>query len=158
MGNMKLWKSVKAHVTPMRENAYRPHLLRRASLVFFLALTLAVEGFLAASLVARQSDTTFLSAAQAGVEMQQAVAGSTPIASMIAKSANWILGGVALLLVVAVVLTFFLHIDVQSHEMLAGGLIVAAIALTCLMANTSILGAHAPEQASPLPALAGSGQ
>lgn len=53
---------MKNHFTPSVENAYRPPALGRASLIFFLGLTLAVEGFLAAGLVARESDGTFLSA------------------------------------------------------------------------------------------------
>jgi uncharacterized protein YkwD len=59
---MQLWKRLKNTVVPTHENVYRPHMLGRSSLVFFVALTLAVEGFLVASLVARQSDGTFLSA------------------------------------------------------------------------------------------------
>jgi hypothetical protein len=59
---MQLWKKVKNHFTPTVDNAYRPPALGRTSLIFFLGLTLAVEGFLAAGLVARESDGTFLSA------------------------------------------------------------------------------------------------
>ncbi len=59
---MQLWKKVRYHFTPMHENAYRPKMLGRTSLIIFLGLSLAVEGFLAAGLVARESDGTFLAA------------------------------------------------------------------------------------------------
>lgn len=57
---MPFWRNVLNHVLPHRTNAYRPRLLRRGWLVFFLALVLATEGFLVASLVARQSGSSFL--------------------------------------------------------------------------------------------------
>lgn len=56
----RLWHWVKDHTIPHAGNAYRPHLLRRGWLVFFLAMVLATEGFLVASLVARQSGGSFL--------------------------------------------------------------------------------------------------
>lgn len=57
---MSFWRRVLNHFVPHRTNAYRPHILRRGWLVFFLALVLATEGFLVASLVARQSGGSFL--------------------------------------------------------------------------------------------------
>lgn len=57
---------LKHHLIPHEGNAYRPHLLRRNWLLFFLALTLAAEGFLIASLVARESGGSFLAAVIAG--------------------------------------------------------------------------------------------
>jgi uncharacterized protein YkwD len=58
----RFWQRVKNHFVPSPDNAYRPHLLRRGWMVFFLALVLATEGFLVASLVARQSSSNFLAA------------------------------------------------------------------------------------------------
>lgn len=57
---MSFWRRLLDHVVPHHTNAYRPHLLRRGWLVFFLAMVLATEGFLVASLVARQSNGSFL--------------------------------------------------------------------------------------------------
>lgn len=57
---MPFWRRLLNHFLPHHSNAYRPHLLRRGWLVFFLALVLATEGFLVASLVARQSGGSFL--------------------------------------------------------------------------------------------------
>lgn len=48
------------HFLPHHSNAYRPHLLGRNWLLFILAIVLATEGFLVASLVARQSGGSFL--------------------------------------------------------------------------------------------------
>jgi hypothetical protein len=59
---VSLFTRVKHYFVPSRDNAYRPHVLRRPWLLFFLAVILATEGFLVANLVARQSDETFLAA------------------------------------------------------------------------------------------------
>lgn len=63
---MRIWQKVivaiKNHFIPSADNAYRPHLLQRSWLLFFIAITLATEGFLVANLVARQTDQNFLAA------------------------------------------------------------------------------------------------
>jgi len=56
------WQRVKNHFVPSHHNAYRPHLLRRRSLMFLLALALLAEGALVANLMARQSGHDFLAA------------------------------------------------------------------------------------------------
>ena len=56
------WKKLYEHSIPSKHNAYRPHMLERGWLLGFLAVTLTVEGFLVASLLARQSNETFLAA------------------------------------------------------------------------------------------------
>ncbi len=300
---MRLWKRVQNYFVPTHENVYRPHLLGRASLVFFLALTLAVEGFLVSNLVARQSDGTFLSAvfasdviwytnterAQAKVSevhedkkldaaaqakaddmaakgyfshvgpdgalpwtwvlrsgyaykvagenlavrftdssdvvhawmaspshranvlkpvyadigvgvangmfegqpatfvvqyfgtvenappinlpksvvQNGAVVSIAPEAGSFlqnmhrqlirvlndpAQTANWILGTIAVLLFAVVIVTFFMHIEVQSQEVLFGGAIVAAVALLCVAANTRILPLNSQQPAGVIQA------
>ena len=47
---------------PGSHNAHRPRILHRPWLIFFLAITLATEGFLVSNLIARQSDQQFLAA------------------------------------------------------------------------------------------------
>lgn len=59
---MSPWRRLLNHFLPHHTNAYRPHLLRRGWMVFFLAAVLMTEGFLVASLVARQSGGSFLAA------------------------------------------------------------------------------------------------
>ena len=56
------WQRIKNHFVPSHHNAYRPHLLRRRSLLFLLALALLAEGALVANLIARQSSHDFLAA------------------------------------------------------------------------------------------------
>ena len=56
------WQRIKNHFVPSHHNAYRPHLLRRRSLLFLLALALLAEGALVANLIARQSGHDFLAA------------------------------------------------------------------------------------------------
>src|SRR3989338_3290237 len=56
------WQWIKNHFVPSHHNAYRPHILRRRSLVFLLALALVAEGLLVANLIARQSGHDFLAA------------------------------------------------------------------------------------------------
>jgi len=50
------------YFVPGAHNAYRPRILHRPILIFFLAIILATEGFLVSNLVARQSDEQFLAA------------------------------------------------------------------------------------------------
>ncbi len=59
---MRLFERIKHHFVPGPGNAYRPHLLHRPWLVFFLVVILATEGFLVSSLIARQSSQNFLAA------------------------------------------------------------------------------------------------
>ena len=59
---MGLFLWLKGLFVPHYSNAYRPHLLRRRSLLFLLALVLLAEGALVANLVARQSGHDFLAA------------------------------------------------------------------------------------------------
>ena len=282
---MQLWKNLHERCVPSKENAYRPSILGRASVAFFLATVLAVEGFLVASVAAQQSDGSFLSAViasdiitftnsarqtnaqgtlqedmrldtaaqakaddmarqgyfahvspdgtlpwvwitSAGYDYQYAgenlavrfsdskdvvnawmaspthrrnlldpnfttigvgtaqgmyqgrpatfvvqffaspkpgagspssnsaaVALAQPANSFMqslgrqmvrllsdpVRLADWALGGIAVLFLLAVALAFFLHIEVQAHDLLAGGTIVAAIALLALCANMHFL-------------------
>lgn len=53
---------IKKLFVPHHSNAYRPHILRRRSLMFLLALALLAEGTLVANLLARQSGHDFLAA------------------------------------------------------------------------------------------------
>lgn len=59
---MSAWQRVVQHFIPSHHNAYRPHILKRSWLVFFLALALAAEGFLVANLIARGTGENFLAA------------------------------------------------------------------------------------------------
>jgi hypothetical protein len=51
-------------------------------------------------------------------------------------SVFWILAGITALIIVALALAFFIHLDIQSGEMLAGGAVVAVIALAFIFLNS----------------------
>lgn len=59
---MSALQKIVHHFIPSHHNAYRPHILKRTWLVFFLALALAAEGFLVANLVVRGTGENFLAA------------------------------------------------------------------------------------------------
>lgn len=61
------------------------------------------------------------------------------------QSALYILGGVAAVLIMLVGITFAVHIQVQPGEMLAGGTVVAGVALGFLALNLAVL-EHIPEK------------
>ncbi len=64
------------------------------------------------------------------------------------ESALWTIGGVAALLVVLLGLAFFVHLEIQPTEMLAGGAVVAVVALSLYMINTSLTTPVATQSAS----------
>jgi ABC-type polysaccharide/polyol phosphate export permease len=155
-----MWTTLHAHFVPSQKNAYRPHILHRSWLLFFLAIMLGVEGFLMTSLIGRQSNETFLAA----------VAGTTPMVNMQLSSAsvsgvsvgakaadsfqtfvrqvirimsdprfaNSIFGGIASLLFLAILFTFFIHIQIQPKDMLVSGVLVLMLALLCIYTNTHV--------------------
>lgn len=55
------------------------------------------------------------------------------------QTTAWILGAVAVLLMLALAFTFFHHIQIQSRDLLLPGTLVAGIALALLFLNTSLL-------------------
>ncbi len=60
------------------------------------------------------------------------------VARVVAESETtipWILGGVATLLLVLLALAFFIHIEVQSNEMVLGGGLIAVTAILFLVLN-----------------------
>lgn len=59
---MGFFDRVKHHIVPSRENAYRPHLLRKGTVTFLLLLALVAEGALVSNLLVRESGTTILAA------------------------------------------------------------------------------------------------
>lgn len=63
---MKLWHRVKNIFIPSEHNVYRPHLLSKPALLFFLTIVLTAEGVFIADLLARHSALNYLSAVLAG--------------------------------------------------------------------------------------------
>ena len=56
------FRHITDHFIPSSRNVYRPHLLRRPWLLFFLTVVLTAEGVFVASLLARQSAFNFVAA------------------------------------------------------------------------------------------------
>lgn len=141
-----VWKTLEHYITPTKENTYRPHVLQKSWLVFFLVLSLTLEGFLVSSMVARQTDsfitrasTSEQTAAVLSMQTAQSVVRELVRVFSDPKVANTVLALVGMFVLVVVVLTFVMHIEVQSHETLAAGLVIAMIAFVCLAANMHYL-------------------
>jgi|GEM_PF-2792738 len=141
-----VWNTLRHYITPTHENVYRPQLLEKGWLVFFLAFTLLVEGFLIASIAVRQTDVAFFTLAPSAHPALSI--GSQEVQLFIREFVrvmgdphvvNLLLGGVGGAFLALVIIAFVIHIEIQSHQTLAGGLIVAAVALACLAANIHFL-------------------
>jgi len=52
---------------------------------------------------------------------------------------SWILGGIASLLILLLTLAFFIHIEIQPGQMLAGGAVVGLIAVSLFMVNGALM-------------------
>jgi hypothetical protein len=63
---MDFFRKLKDHIIPSERNVYRPHMLRRPWLIFFVVVALTTESVFVFDLVARQSAFTFLSAVLPG--------------------------------------------------------------------------------------------
>lgn len=59
---MGFFDRVKHHFLPSRENAYRPHLLRKGTVALLLVAALVAEGALVSNLIIRESGHNFLAA------------------------------------------------------------------------------------------------
>ena len=139
-----MWKTLKHYITPTPENTYRPHVLQKSWLVFFLACSLVLEGFLVSSMVARQTDSFITrapttQAAAVSLESGQALVRAVVRVMSDPAVANIFLGIIGVLVLLVVVLAFFMHIEVQSHEALAGGIVIGAIACVLLGAKIHVL-------------------
>ncbi|TSC68230.1 MAG: stress protein [Parcubacteria group bacterium Gr01-1014_56] len=63
---MNFLKKLKNHFVPSENNVYRPHVLRKPWLIFFVTVVLASEGVFLVDLVARQSALDFIAAVLPG--------------------------------------------------------------------------------------------
>ncbi len=146
----QVWKKIEHYITPTKENTYRPHFLQKPWLVFFLVLSLMLEGFLVSSMMARQTDSfltrrpqTEQAAAVVSVQSVQTVVKEVVRILGDPKVVNVLLGVTGVLVFLVVVFAFFMHIEVQSHEAVAGGLVVVVIAGLLVAANMHFLGSTA---------------
>src|SRR5262245_62041682 len=63
---MDFWRKLRDHFVPSESNVYRPHLLRKPWLIFFVAIVLTAEGVLIVDLIAKQSAFNFVAAVLPG--------------------------------------------------------------------------------------------
>ncbi len=64
------------------------------------------------------------------------------------SSTSWVLGGVALLLMLALAFAFFHHIQLQARDLLVPGTLVVAVALVLILFNSNFLSANISYDAS----------
>lgn len=139
------------HLIPSHINAYRPHILRRGSLLFFVALIMVSEGIFVSNLFVKEG-TLQVSQVQA---VSMAAVGAAPSPASFVNSMGraivkfleqagptvpWTLGIVATILSLAVIFAFFMHIQIQHPEMLFSGALVALFAFSLMITNIHIIG------------------
>ncbi len=163
---MDVLEKVHRHFVPSHHNSYRPYILRTESLLFFIGLILASEAMFVSGLYAHQMQMmpeqsfsavpqnrseSFAQSPSYTASVASAVSNIfSPINSIIREFGRlaidagpvvpWILGSITVLLTIAVLFAFFIHIQIQQPEMLYSGALVAGFACTLLVTNTTILG------------------
>lgn len=143
-----LGKFLHRYFIPSHANSYRPHILRRSSILFFIAVIFVSEGMFVSSMFASEGisphGVSFAAAASAvqpgsplqtvGRELIKFVDGSKP-------AVPWVLGAVTVLLTIAVLSAFFIHVQIQHPQMLMSGALVALSAILLIATNAQIAGA-----------------
>jgi len=147
---------------PSAGNSYRPYLLRKESLAFFLGVVVAAEGLLVASLFGLNPSQALLTASAIQFETAPAAPGTVPsllaqmalAASDPAAAADWALGAVAVVLAVLLVLAVVLHIRIQPTHLILPGAAVLLLALFLLWVNVTYQGTSSGDRglAAPGPA------
>jgi hypothetical protein len=138
---MSFAERVRHHFVPSKENAYRPHVLRRQWLMFFVAVIFISEGMFASSLFAIQGGATIEAPTTvAAVGSASALSNANTFMQNVGRQfmriavesrpvVPWVLSLVALVVISALFFTFFTHIQIQQSEMLFSGALVAVFAL-----------------------------
>ena len=144
-----VWSAFHTLFIPSQKNAYRPRVLRRSWLLFFLAVMLGAEGFLMTNLMGTQSNEVFLASVAGSTPMVANAPGSLHFFQTLAQQFvrvagdpqvdNAVVAAVGALLTLAVLFAFVIHIQIQPKEMLGGGLVLAMLAFLFLYANTRVL-------------------
>ncbi len=141
-----LGKFLHRYFIPSHGNSYRPHILRRQSLVFFIAVIFITEGMFVSGLFIGQGGP----AATASLAAVAATSDANTLAHSVERqlvrvlgdsrpAVPWVLGGIATLLAAAVLFAFFIHIQIQQPHMLFSGALVALFAISLLATNAHIV-------------------
>lgn len=147
---MHVPEGLREYFVPSRENSYRPHLLRRSWILFFIAVIVVSEATFVSSLFVPQQ-TTVSSPQVAAVGASTAVTHFNSFMQSFGRQLvrfatdarpfiPWLLGLIATLVIVALFFTFFVHIQIQQPEMLFSGMLVALFAVSLLVTNVQISG------------------
>jgi hypothetical protein len=128
-------------IMPSRHNAYRAHLLRRSSLVFFLALILLSE----ASLVGAQFHAIGTNPSLAAVAASPAPSLTSQVLKRVSavlgsqRDIDWFLGAVAGILLVLCAFSFFFRPQVQPTHLIGPAIVLVVLALLLIALNTAVL-------------------
>ncbi len=141
---MRVLDNLMLALLPGPGNSYRPLMLRKEALAFFMAVVLAVEGLYVASLFGVNPSQVFLAA------VAEAPAATTPSSVQSAQlllaqsartagdprtAATWALGAVAIVLAVILVLTVVVHVHIQPFHLILPGAAILLLALFFLWSN-----------------------
>jgi hypothetical protein len=144
---MSVGKKVHAHFVPSHHNSYRPHILRKGWLLFFIAVIFVSEGMFASSLFVGQGTSPPASSSVAAVAAAAPNSLLQNFGKQLARVAQdskpvvpWVLGTIVLILTIAVLFAFFMHIQIQQPEMLFSGALVALFALSLIITNAQVAG------------------
>lgn len=148
---MSFRKHLHRHVVPSHHNSYRPHLLRKEWLMFFVAVIFASEGIFVSGLFLQQNGVSISDANVAAVAGAPAASEANTfansfgreVAKMVVSSGPvvpWALAIIAILLLGTLAIAFFVHIQIQQSEMLFSGALVAMLALSLIITNAQIAG------------------
>ncbi|MBY0472883.1 hypothetical protein K2Q00_01180 [Patescibacteria group bacterium] len=137
------------HFVPSHHNSYRPHILRKNWLLFFVAIIMAGEGMFVSGLYVQQ-----VAPSVAVAESSQTAAVGSAASSFLNNFGKnlariavesepyipWALGIIGTMMTIAVLVAFFVHIQIQQSEMLFSGALVALFAFSLMITNVHILG------------------
>lgn len=113
---------------PTPRNSYRPRLLNKSTVTFFLAAALVAEAYFVSGLFGANPAEPLLAA------LLYSAAGP--------QAANWALVGVVVLLGILLAAAAMVHWQVQASDILLPGVVVLGIALLLLVLNAWYGGAY----------------
>lgn len=119
-------------------------MLHRTSLLFFIAIIFVSEGLFVSSFFVGEGTNISVAAVGAATVAQPHSSLQTLERELIKFIDNskpavpWILGTIALLLSIAVLFAFFVHIQIQQPQMLFSAALVALFALSLIATNVQV--------------------
>lgn len=145
---MSVLETLRSHFVPSHSNSYRPHLLRKEWLAFFVVVIFLTEGvFVSSFFTLPPGQISVAAVANAGVSPSPMNTLSQNLSRQFARFAAdsreatpWILGSIATMLFIALLFTFFIHVQIQQPEMLFSGALVVMFAVSLIVTNAQVAG------------------